>query len=181
MDPSKPANPKPPDIASASVPDTLAALHVNPDTGLTQAEIDVSRKEHGYNEVAQRKGHPVLKFLRKFWGISAWMLELIMVLSAVLRKFSDLAVVGALLVINAVLSFMQEHRAAGVVEALRTGRLLQLLFRGLLSVHSCYGLHARRVAMRPSTPKAPTASLPLLPLRLLPGGANQFPGGSFTR
>ena len=119
MDPSKPANPKPPDIASASVPDTLAALHVNPDTGLTQAEIDVSRKEHGYNEVAQRKGHPVLKFLRKFWGISAWMLELIMVLSAVLRKFSDLAVVGALLVINAVLSFMQEHRAAGVVEALR--------------------------------------------------------------
>ena len=47
------------------------------------------------------------------------MLELIMVLSAVLRKYSDLVVVSALLVINAVLSFMQEHRAAGVVEALR--------------------------------------------------------------
>lgn len=119
MDPSKPANAKPPDIASAPIPDTLAALHVNPDTGLTQAEVDVSRKQHGYNEVAQKKEHPVLKFLRKFWGISAWMLELIMVLSAVLRKFSDLAVVGALLVVNAVLSFMQEHRAAGVVEALR--------------------------------------------------------------
>jgi hypothetical protein len=28
-----------------------------------------------------------------------------------LGKFADLAVVGALLVINAVLSFMQEHRA----------------------------------------------------------------------
>jgi P-type E1-E2 ATPase len=119
MDPSKPANPKPPDIASSSVSDTLAALHVNPHTGLTQAEVDVSRKEHGYNEVAETKGHPIFKFLRKFWGISAWMLELIMVLSAVLRKFSDLAVVGALLVVNAVLSFMQEHRAAGVVEALR--------------------------------------------------------------
>jgi H+-transporting ATPase len=101
MDPSNPAKPKPPDIASTSVPDTLAALHVNPDTGLTQAEVDVSRKEHGYNEVAQRKGHPVLKFLKKFWGISAWMLELIMLLSAVLRKFSDLAVVGGLLVVNA--------------------------------------------------------------------------------
>ena len=101
MDPSKPANPKPanpktPDIASASVPDALAALHVNSDTGLTQAEVDVSRKENGYNEVAQKKEHPIVKFLRKFWGISAWMLELIMVLSAVLRKFSDLAVVGAL-------------------------------------------------------------------------------------
>ncbi|MGD0164910.1 MAG: cation-transporting P-type ATPase [Candidatus Sulfotelmatobacter sp.] len=127
MDPSKPANPKPPDIASASVPDTLAARHVNPDTGLTQAEVDVRRKENGYNEVAEKKGHPVLKFLRKFWGISAWMLELIMVLSAVLRKFSDFAVVGLLLVVNAVLSFMQEHRAAGVVEALR--RRLQVSAR----------------------------------------------------
>ena len=28
----------------------------------------------------------------------------------------------------------------------QSGRLLQLFFRGLLSVHSRYGLHARRVA-----------------------------------
>ena len=116
---SKPANAKPPDIASASVPDTLAALHVNPDTGLTHAEVDTRRKEHGYNEVAEQKVHPVLTFLGQFWGLSAWMLEMIMVLSAVLRKYSDLAVVSALLVVNAVVSFMQERRAAGVVAALR--------------------------------------------------------------
>jgi H+-transporting ATPase len=127
--PSKPANGKPPDIASASAPDALAALHVNPDTGLTHAEVEIRRQEHGYNEVAEKKGHPVLKFLRKFWGISAWMLELIMILSAALGKYSDLAVVSALLVINAVLSFMQERRAAGVVEALR--RRLQVSARVL--------------------------------------------------
>jgi len=124
---SKPSGSKPPDIAAASVPDTLAALRVNPDAGLTHAEVDARRKEHGYNEVAEEKGHPVLGFLRKFWGISAWMLELIMVLSAVLRNYSDLIVVGALLVINAVLSFMQERRAAGVVETLR--RRLQVSAR----------------------------------------------------
>ena len=117
--PSKPANAKPPDIASASVSDALATLKVNPETGLTHAEVDTRRKENGYNEVTEKKGHPVVKFLKKFWGISAWMLELIMVLSAVLGKYSDLIVVSALLVINAVLSFMQESRAAGVVEALR--------------------------------------------------------------
>jgi H+-transporting ATPase len=120
-------NAKPPDIASASIPDTLATLHVDPDTGLTHAEVDVRRKEHGYNEVAAKKGHPVRKILQKFWGISAWMLELIMVLSALLGKFSDFAVVVALLVINAALSFMQERRAAGVVEALR--RRLQVSAR----------------------------------------------------
>jgi magnesium-transporting ATPase (P-type) len=55
------------------------------------------------------------------------MLELIMVLSAVLGKYSDLAVISALLVINAVLSFVQERRAAGVVDALR--RRLQVSAR----------------------------------------------------
>lgn len=108
-----------PDLASASVPETLAALHVKPEAGLTNAEVDSRRKEHGYNEVAEQKGHPLRLFFHKFWGMSAWMLELIMVLSVVLRKYSDLAVVSALLVVNAGLSFMQEHRAAGVVEALR--------------------------------------------------------------
>jgi hypothetical protein len=34
--------------------------------------------------------------------------------------------------------------------------------------------------MRPSTPEAPAALLPPPPLRLLPGGAIQFPGGSFV-
>ena len=115
----KPTAGKVPDIAAASVPDTLASLHVNPDTGLTGAEVDIRRKEHGYNEVAEQKGHPVIDFLRKFWGISAWMLELIMILSAVLGKYTDLVVVSALLIVNAVLSFAQERRAAGVVETLR--------------------------------------------------------------
>ena len=99
------------------------------DTGLARAEVDTHRKEHGFNEVAEKKGHPVLVFLGKFWGLSAWMLELIMILSAVLRKFPDLAVVSTLLVVNAVVSFMQERRAAGVVETLR--RRLQVSARVL--------------------------------------------------
>jgi H+-transporting ATPase len=106
-------------LASMSLTDTLAALHVDPDTGLSRAEVDLRRKQHGYNEVIEKSGHPVLAFLGKFWGVSAWMLELIIVLSAFLGKYSDLAVVSTLLVVNAVLSFTQERRAAGVVETLQ--------------------------------------------------------------
>jgi plasma-membrane proton-efflux P-type ATPase len=129
---AEPASPKsadatPTDLAAASVPDTLAALQVNPDTGLTASEVDSRRKDHGYNEVAEKKDHPIRLFLGKFWGLSAWMLELIMVLSAILGNYSDLAVIGGLLLVNAVLSFMQEHRAAGVVAALR--RRLQVSTR----------------------------------------------------
>ena len=107
------------DIASPTVPDTLSALKVNPETGLTRSEVEARRKENGYNEVAEQKSHPLLQFLGKFWGISAWMLEMIMVLSAFLGKYTDLIVVSALLVVNAILGFMQERRAAGVVETLR--------------------------------------------------------------
>jgi plasma-membrane proton-efflux P-type ATPase len=118
-----------PDIVSASLPETLAALNVDPECGLTRAEVDIRRKEHGYNEVAVQKQHPVRIFLGKFWGLSAWMLELIMVLSAFLHNYSDLAVVSALLIVNAVMSFVQERRAAGVVETLR--RRLQISSRVL--------------------------------------------------
>jgi len=107
------------DIAAASVPDALAALRVNPDSGLSSLEVNARRKEHGYNEIAETKEHPALRFLSKFWGLSAWMLELIVVLSAILHKSSDLVVVSALLIVNAALSFAQERRAAGVVETLR--------------------------------------------------------------
>jgi H+-transporting ATPase len=120
MDPNvTPSAVKTPDIASLSIIDLLLALKVNPETGLTIADVDTRRKQSGYNEVAEQKEHPILQFLKKFWGISAWMLELILILSVVLQKYTDLAVVGALLVVNAVVGFQQERRAAGVVKTLR--------------------------------------------------------------
>lgn len=124
---SEPAAEQATDLPTASIPDTLAALHANPDSGLPPLDVQSRRQKYGYNEVAEKKDHPVRQFLAKFWGISAWMLELIMALSAVLRNYSDLAVVGALLLVNALLGFGQEHRAAGVVETLR--RRLQVTAR----------------------------------------------------
>jgi hypothetical protein len=56
------------------------------------------------------------------------------------------------------------------------GRLPHYPFRGLLSVHSRYGLPARGVAKRPFPSKAPTVSLPPPPLRLLPAGTTRVAG-----
>ena len=116
-------------MESTPLSDTLAVLQVNPEVGLTSGEVEASRDQHGYNEVAEHPEHPVLRFLGKFWGLSAWMLELIMLLSLVLRHYSDLAIVGGLLIINAVLGFAQERRAAGVMQTLR--RRLQVIARVL--------------------------------------------------
>src|ERR1700692_3121965 len=62
----------------------------------------------------------------------------------------------------------------------RVGRLLQYGFRGLFSVHSRYGLQTRPVALCDPLPRKPRGALLLPPpFKLLPGGAIQFPGGSF--
>ncbi len=103
----------PPDAVSPDIPDTP------PERGLTRQQAAELLATHGYNEVLEEKPHPLRLFLKKFWGISAWMLELIMLLSLLLHKYEDFYVVSVLLVINAVLGFLQEQRAAGAVEALR--------------------------------------------------------------
>ena len=126
---SERANAQPPDTASLSIPDTLEALHVDPAIGLPSAEVEIRRRKNGPNEVAQKTRNPVLVLLGKFWGVSAWMLEVIAVLSIALKEFADLGVVCSLLIVNAAVSFLQERRAAGVVETLR--QRLQVSARAL--------------------------------------------------
>ena len=117
--PTNKSKPKPPDILTASVPETLAALQVVAEIGLAANEVIERWKKYGYNEVPVTQTHPLLVFLGKFWGISAWMLELIIIVSAALGNVADLVLVSVLLVVNAVLSYSQERRATGVVAALR--------------------------------------------------------------
>ena len=87
--------------------------------GLSSAEAAARLREHGPNETPELKPHPLLRFLKKFWGLPAWMLELIVVLSFVLGKRADFWITLTLLVVNAVLGFLQESRASAAVAALR--------------------------------------------------------------
>ncbi len=95
--------------------------------GLSSAEAARRLRENGPNETPEPKPHPLLRFLKKFWGLPAWMLELIVVLSFVLGKRADFWITLTLLVVNAVLGFLQESRASAAVAALR--RHLSVLAR----------------------------------------------------
>ena len=121
-------DPAPPGPA-ATPPAAPAAPTTDVKTGLTQAEVQGLRKLHGFNEVTPAPDHPLRRFAAKFWGLSAGMLELIMVLSAVLGKIADLVVIAVLLVVNAVIGFAQEQRASGVLQSLQ--RRLQVNARVL--------------------------------------------------
>lgn len=115
------------DLHRASLEEVLATLRVTARTGLSDAEAEARLRRYGPNEIPEEQRHPVREFLKKFWGLSAWMLELIMVMSWAVQKYADVVVVGALLLVNAIVSFVQERRASGVIDALR--RRLQVTAR----------------------------------------------------
>ncbi|MHB1173134.1 MAG: plasma-membrane proton-efflux P-type ATPase [Lacisediminihabitans sp.] len=104
---------------AATVADTLRALGSSSKVGLSAMEANARLQRHGPNEVPEKKRHPVLLFLRKFWGLSPWMIELIALLSFILHKSADFWVAVSLLVVNAILSFIEEQRATAAVGALR--------------------------------------------------------------
>ena len=99
--------------------DAFDVLQTDLRSGLSSASATDRLRRLGPNEVPEKKDHPLLLLLKKFWGLTAWMLELIIVLSLVLRKYPDAAIVAVLLVTNAVISLLEERKAAGAVEALK--------------------------------------------------------------
>ncbi len=105
--------------ASSGRPGVPAFPETDPASGLSEAAVLQLRATHGFNEVPQERRHPFMEFLGKFTGLSAWMLELILILSLGLGKHADALVIGGLLVVNAVIGFLQERRASGIVDALR--------------------------------------------------------------
>ncbi len=98
---------------------TLSALGSSRGTGLRSEDATARLEREGANDVPEEKAHLLARLARKFWGLSAWMIELIVFLSFILHKWADLWVALSLLVVNAILSFLQEQRASAAVSALR--------------------------------------------------------------
>jgi H+-transporting ATPase len=87
--------------------------------GLSKTEAQPRLEKYGYNELIEKKNSAILKFLSYFWGPIPIMIIIAAVLSAVLRHWPDLVVIVALLLINAVVGFREEHQAGNVIAALK--------------------------------------------------------------
>ncbi len=111
--------------------------------GISDAEAGKRLLEYGFNEITEKKVHPLIKFLGYFSGPIPVMIEIAAILSAVIRHWGDFAIITALLVVNAAVGFWQEHKAEDAIEflkkrlasnsrVLRSGRWLETPSRDLV-------------------------------------------------
>ena len=87
--------------------------------GLSSAEAAARLEQYGPNALEEVKAHPILKFLRYFWGPIPWMIEVAAILSAAVKNWGDLSIIMFLLVFNAVIGFWEENEASNALDELK--------------------------------------------------------------
>ncbi|MEW6005267.1 MAG: HAD-IC family P-type ATPase [Stygiobacter sp.] len=112
-----------------SVAEVLSELKVQTSAGLNDEEVKQRKSIYGLNEVLEKKQSRILLFLKNFWGLTAIMLELTIIISIFLSKFTDAYIIGGLMLFNALIGYIQESKASKTVDALMNS--LQVIVRVL--------------------------------------------------
>jgi H+-transporting ATPase len=87
--------------------------------GLSDAEVARRRGRWGPNAVPERVVPAWRMLVAKLWAPIPWMLEAIILLQVVLRRDLEATLIGALLIFNASLAYVQERRAHDALALLR--------------------------------------------------------------
>ncbi len=99
---------------------TVAWLKVDPGQGLGHAEARARLAEHGPNEIREHKPRgPLRMFLGQFADFMIIVLMLAGVVSGLIGEFSDTIAIIVIVVLNAIIGFVQEFRAERAVAALK--------------------------------------------------------------
>jgi H+-transporting ATPase len=112
--------PESPSLRNQASGGPAVAPSVRASRGLTSEEAHRRLDQYGPNSVAEEKPSLLLALASKFWAPVPWMLEATIVLELTLGKHFEAAIIGALVVFNALLSFFQENRAQGALALLRS-------------------------------------------------------------
>jgi H+-transporting ATPase len=105
-------------LKDLNVPELMKKLNTSPD-GLSEAEAQDRLAEYGYNELAEKKTNPLLKFLSYFWGPIPVMIMIAAILSGILQHWPDLGIILVLLIMNAIVGFREEYQAGNTIAALK--------------------------------------------------------------
>ena len=107
------------DLEKRPIPEVLAALEVQPDTGLSGAEAEKRLAQCGPNALVEKQESLLAKLLGPFTGPIAYMIEAAALVSAFLGRWDDFTVIAGLLIFNAGLEFWQNRKASSALAALK--------------------------------------------------------------
>jgi magnesium-transporting ATPase (P-type) len=99
------------EYAHERIDETAHELQVDPVRGLSDREARARLDRYGYTQLEEKEESLCHRILRRFWGPIPWMIETAAILSAVVQKWEDFAIILVMLLVNAGLDFFQEHRA----------------------------------------------------------------------
>ncbi|OGV62637.1 MAG: hypothetical protein A3K19_08640 [Lentisphaerae bacterium RIFOXYB12_FULL_65_16] len=116
--PKQPAIPDKP--WQKDVADLAQLLQSNPQTGLTSTEADQRLRTYGPNQLHEKKGPGPWRLLfSQFDDFIVWVLIGAAVVSGVLGEWIDCLAIVGIVILNAILGFIQEYRAEKALAALR--------------------------------------------------------------
>jgi H+-transporting ATPase len=105
--------------SAETTPEKETTLNRSSQKGLSQEEAERRLAQYGYNELAEEKTNPLLKFLSYFWGPIPWMIEIAAILSGLVHHWEDLVIILVLLLMNSLVGFWEEYQAGNAIEALK--------------------------------------------------------------
>jgi Ca2+-transporting ATPase len=99
--------------------DALANAELSIQDGLSTEEVSRRKEQFGANVITQKKGtHPAILFLMQFNQPLVYILLLASIITAILREWADSSVIFGVVLINAIIGFIQESKALKAIESL---------------------------------------------------------------
>ena len=97
----------------------LKQLGTGPD-GLTQSQVDQRLAEYGPNCLpSQKRQSPIIRFLKQFDNVLIYVLLISAVITAAMSHWVDSLVIFGVVIINAIVGFIQEGKAEKALDAIR--------------------------------------------------------------
>lgn len=87
--------------------------------GLSGTEAVARLERYGANALEEERRNVLIELLSHFWAPIPWMIEAAVVLTAVTARWADFGIILALLLLNGLVGFWEEHQAANAIAALK--------------------------------------------------------------
>ena len=100
--------------------DQVGKRLASPEQGLSAPEVETRRQRYGANRLPEARARgPLWRFLAQFHNLLIYLLLVAAVITALLQHWVDAGVIIAVVVINAVIGFIQEGKAEQALNAIR--------------------------------------------------------------